>query len=348
MNSERRVREPLGVDTAGVANWFAANVEGAAPPLRYERITGGHSNLTYVVTDAVGNRFVLRRPPVGDLLATAHDVVREHDIMAAVAGTGVPVPRMLGACRQPEVTGAPFYVMAHVEGIVLHTAEDAERLLPAASGRQRAGETLVDALVALHALEPDDVGLGGLSRKGGYLDRQLKRWAAQWDTYELDDLVGMPDLHAWLRANRPAESPARIVHGDCRLGNALLDSDGTVVAMLDWELCTLGEPLADVAYLLRSWSTADARFGRSQLPSAGPGFPDAEELAARYASASGRSLHDLDYWMAFTAWRAAAILGGVYRRYLDGKMGAPPDDLELFRTEVEARMHQGLAIAHAG
>ncbi len=333
---------PLGIDVGAVEQWFGDNVGGAQPPFRYDRIVGGHSNLTYVVTDADGTRYVLRRPPAGELLTTAHNVTREHDIMAAVAGSGVPVPAMLGACHDIEITGAPFFVMAYVDGVVLNSAADADRLLPSHTARRHTGESLVDALAALHAVDIDAVGLGDLSRRDGYLDRQLKRWSAQWEATQLDDLDGMARLHDWLVENRPVETKAQLVHGDFRLGNTLLASDGSVLAVVDWELCTLGEPLADVAYFLRSWTAADARLGQGEPPGVVPGFPDGDELAARYAARSGRSIDDLGYWMAFTAWRAAAMLGGVYRRYLDGKMGTPPDDLASFRAEVESRMHQGM------
>ncbi len=333
---------PLAIDVGAVERWFADFVDGVEPPLQYNRIVGGHSNLTYEVTDARGRRCVLRRPPAGDLLATAHDVTREHDIMAALADSEVPVPRMLGACQDVAVTGAPFYVMAFVDGAVVHTAADADRFLVSDAARQRTGETLVDALAALHAVDIDAVGLGNLSRRDGYLDRQLKRWSAQWEATQLDDLDGMTGLYAWLVEHRPVETSPQLVHGDFRLGNTILASDGGVLAVVDWELCALGETLSDVAYLLRSWTATDARRGQGQPPAAAPGFPDGDDLAARYAARSGRSIDDLPYWMAFTAWRAAAMLGGVYRRYLDGKMGSPPDDLASFRAEVESRMHQGI------
>lgn len=335
--------EPLGIEAGALDRWFGEHVAGAVPPLRYDRVTGGHSCLTYLVGDAGHQRYVLRRPPVGALLATAHDVTREARILAALAGSGVPVPRVLGVCGNPEVTGAPFYVMAYVDGLVLRTAADSETLLPSPQARRRAGYALVDTLAALHAVDVDTVGLGALSRRDGFLDRQLRRWSAQWAACELGDMGGMAELHGWLVAHRPAESTARLVHGDFRLGNALLGPDGDVLALLDWELCTLGDPLADVAYLLRTWSTPDARASQERLPSALPGFPTTDELAARYARQSGRSIAELDYWMAFTAWRAAAILAGVYRRYLDGKMGTPPDDLPTFATEVEARIRQGVS-----
>jgi aminoglycoside phosphotransferase (APT) family kinase protein len=337
---------PLGVDPEPVAAWFTEHVPEARPPLRYERVVGGHSCLTYVVTDAAGARFVLRRPPMGTVLATAHDVAREHRVMAALQGTGVPVPRMLGLCRDEDVNGAPFYVMSYVEGVVLHSAADSERLLPARDSRRRAAETMVDALVALHALDIDDVGLGDFARRTGYLDRQLKRWSAQWEASKTRELPAMERLHAWLVEHRPTQAETRVVHGDFRLGNALHAGDGTTLAVLDWELSTLGDPMADVSYLLRWWAAGpeDAAGGEGPATAAA-GFPGRREVAERYAAASGRALDDLDYWMALNAWRSAAISEGVYRRYIDGKLGEPPPDVERYARSVELAAEQGLASA---
>ncbi|GGM98013.1 acyl-CoA dehydrogenase [Streptomyces fuscichromogenes] len=264
--------------------------------------------------------------------------------MLRVAGTGVPVPRMLGACDDERITGAPFYVMEYVEGVVVNTAADADALLPGADARDRAGTSLVDALVAVHHIDIDAVGLGGLARRSGYLDRQLQRWAGQWQAARLGDLGGMARLHAWLTAHRPEETGPHLVHGDFRLGNTLTDRAGSVQAVLDWELCTLGEPLLDLAYFLRSWTAPDLRPGFAQPIAALPGFASGEELAAYYARQSGRPIEELDYWRAFTAWRSAAILAGVYRRYLDGQLGERPDGLEAYRAEVVSRIEQGLSV----
>ncbi|MFE6822189.1 phosphotransferase family protein [Streptomyces sp. NPDC057690] len=343
MDSASTTTDPLGIAVESVGRWLTEHLADPRPPFRYERLTGGHSNLTYLVTDREDGRWVLRRPPVGPLLATAHNVVREHDVMLRVAGTGVPVPRMLGACDDEGVTGAPFYVMEYVDGVVVNTAADADALLPGTEARSRAGASLIDALVALHRIDIDAVGLAGLSRRGGYLDRQLRRWAAQWEAARLGDLGGMPELHRWLTEHRPTEPAPRLVHGDFRLGNTLTGRGGSVLAVLDWELCTLGEPLLDLAYFLRSWTAPDLRPGFAVPISGLPGFAGDEELAARYAERSGRSIEDLGYWRAFTAWRSAAILGGVYRRYLDGQLGEPPEDLEAYHAEVISRIEQGLS-----
>jgi aminoglycoside phosphotransferase (APT) family kinase protein len=343
---------PAGIDPVPVERWYRDHVPGVRPPLRYERVAGGHSCLTYVVTDAAGRRSVLRRPPLGSVLATAHDVGREHRVMSALQDTAVPVPRMLGLCRDEQVNGAPFYVMSHVDGVVPHTAADSERLLPSPAARRRAAETMVDALVALHAVDVDAVGLGDFARRTGYLDRQLKRWSAQWEASKTREVPAMERLHGWLVEHRPAESETCVVHGDFRLGNALHAPDGTTLAVLDWELSTLGDPLADVSYLLRSWVSAAsaAAGGGDPRPegwpsSAAEGFPAADEVAGRYATASGRALDDLGYWMALNAWRSAAIAEGVYRRYIDGKMGDAPPDVERYARSVEVTAQQGLVAA---
>ena len=235
--------------------------------------------------------------------------------------------------------------MSYVDGVVLHTAGDTARLLPSYPARRRAAETLVDALVALHAVDIDAVGLGGFARRSGYLDRQLRRWSAQWEASKTRELPAMERLHAWLVEHRPAEPEACIVHGDIRLGNALHAPDGTTLAVLDWELSTLGDPMADVSYLLRSWATPDEAAGGEGPPAAAAGFPRRDELAARYAAASGRALDGLAYWMALNAWRSAAISEGVYRRYIDGMMGEAPPDVDRYARSVEITVHQGLIAA---
>ena len=338
-----------GVDVGPVTAWFAANVPAAKAPLSFSRVAGGHSCLTYIVTDEAGERFVLRRPPLGHVLATAHDVVREHRVMSALWGTGVPVPEMLGVCPDAEVNGAPFYVMAFVDGVVLHNAADAVAKLPSDAARERAASSLVDALVALHGVDIDSVGLGDLARRTGYLERQLKRWSAQWESSKTRELPGMERLYAWLTSNRPEEPGSGVIHGDYRLGNLLHDaSTGEVLAILDWELCTLGDPLADVSYLLRSWVDGAAMAGvppEVASASSAPGFPSRDWVASRYAEATGMHLDDLRYWMAFNAWRSAAISEGVYRRYIDGDMGVVPEDVTRYRDSVDVAVESGLQTA---
>jgi aminoglycoside phosphotransferase (APT) family kinase protein len=346
MRESTGVSGPLGIEVESLERWFSTSIDDVEPSLEFERVIGGHSCLTYVVTDSRHRRYVLRRPPIGELRSSAHNVLREHDIMAALAESGVPVPRMLGRCDDDAVTGAPFFVMQYVDGVVIHTADDADAHIVSLGSRARIGSQLIDALVALHETDVSAIGLGHLAGRTGYVDRQLKRWSAQLVGCPIAELDGMGVLHDWLVDNKPSEKAQALTHGDFRLGNALIGPTGSVLAILDWELCTVGEPLADLAYFIRSWTTPDTRSGRTRTPADLPGFASSESLVQTYAERSGRSMGDLPYWLAFTAWRAAALLGDVYRRYVDGAMGDKPSDLSLFPNEVRSRMQQGMA--HAG
>ena len=232
---------------------------GAEPPLTFERISGGRSNLTYGVNDAGGHRWALRRPPLGKRLASAHDMAREHRIIAALQSTDVPVPPVAGLCEDDSVNGAPFYVMEFVDGPVLRSKAEAEAGFDDAE-RRAIGERVVDTLVAIHAIDPDQVGLGQLGRKQDYVARQLRRWHEQWEKSKTSELPMVDDVHRRLSERIPEQGPATIVHGDYRLDNMILSPDGEVAAVVDWELCTLGDPLADVGLLLVYWSEAGDEF----------------------------------------------------------------------------------------
>ena len=333
-----------GVHQARVTGWLEANVVGIEGPLVFELIAGGHSNLTYAVTDAAGARWVLRRPPLGHVLESAHDVGREHRIISALAGSGVPVAPAVGLCRDVEVNDAPFYVMRFVDGLVLHDGDHAEQV--SGADRQRISENVVDVLAALHAIDPDDVGLGDLGRKEAYLERQLKRWTKQWENSKTREIPAMEASRRLLAERMPEQIGASIVHGDYRLGNMLV-ADGRIEAVLDWELCTLGDPLADVGYLLNAWlqpGEVDTRPG-DQAPTTVGGFGTREALIERYAAATGRDLSGIDYYRAFSHWRLAAIGEGVYKRYLVGAMGQRDDlDLSAFADSVVNRAEAALAL----
>ncbi|MET0228231.1 MAG: phosphotransferase family protein, partial [Actinomycetes bacterium] len=243
-----------GIDLAGVTGWFEANIAGAKPPVRVALIAGGRSNLTYRVEDAAGSSWVLRRPPLHGVLPSAHDMGREHRVISALAGTPVPVPAAFGLCEDPAVTGAPFYVMGFVDGIVPRDEATVAAGLDEPA-RGAAARSLVDALVALHQVDPDQVGLGQLGRHHGYLERQLARWQRQLEQTRTRPLPALDEVHRRLAANLPAQAgPARIVHGDFRLDNVVLSPAGRVLAVLDWELCTLGDPLADLGLLQVYWA----------------------------------------------------------------------------------------------
>jgi aminoglycoside phosphotransferase (APT) family kinase protein len=331
-----------GIEQAAVEAWFEANVPGAKPPLRFERVAGGRSNLTFKVSDSENEPFVLRRPPLGKRLGSAHDMSREYRCIDALQGTDVPVPKSLAMCEDESVTGAPFYVMSFVEGRIVRSQPDAENLDEPT--RRRIGEDLVDTLVAIHAVDPDAVGLGDLGRKEDYVARQLKRWAGQWEKSKTRELPLMEDVHRRLQARIPDQGPATIVHGDYRLDNTLLLPDGTVAAVLDWELCTLGDPLADVGLLHVYWSEPDdpmiPLFDAATML---PGFSTRAELMDRYAQRSGRDLTELDFYVALGFWKLAAILEGVLARQKAGGYGE--DAARDAGLDQMAKMVEGLAQA---
>lgn len=329
--------EASGIDVPKVTAWLAAHVAGAKPPFAFELIAGGHSNLTYAVTDSHGTRSVLRRPPLGHVLATAHDMGREHRIIAALAGTPVPVPPALAFCDDPDVNGAPFYVMGFVDGLVLRDPATAEASLDLAA-RQRASESIVDTLAAIHAVDPGAVGLGDLGRHDGYIARQLKRWYGQWNQSKTRELPEVDTVHGALVTRIPEQGPATIVHGDYRLDNTMLDRSGRVLAVLDWEICTLGDPMADVGMLFVYWTgPGDEETAWAGSATTAPGFADRADMVARYAKVSGRDVTSIDFYVAFAYWKLACILEGVYARYLGGALGAgrDPADFAPFKVQVE-------------
>src|SRR5262245_55248387 len=232
-----------GIDTERVSAWLEEHVEGAVSPFQFELIAGGHSNLTFKATDANGWRLVVRRPPLGHVLATAHDMAREHRVVSAVGHTSVPVAPTFGLCEDPDVNGAPFYVMGFVDGVVLDNREKAEALRP--DVRQQLAEHLIDVMADLHAVDVDAVGLGDFGRRDGYIDRQLKRWSKQWEASKTRELPAIEEVGRRLQRRVPVQQGSGIVHGDYRLGNCLVDPEvGRIEAVLDWELSTLGDPLA--------------------------------------------------------------------------------------------------------
>ncbi len=324
-----------GIDRNRVSRWLADNVAGAVAPFEFELIVGGRSNLTFRVIGADGGRFVLRRPPTGHVLATAHDMAREHRIITAVGQTAVPVPRTLGLCTDDDVNGAPFYLMEFVDGVVLDSPERAEDL--PFELRRPASEHLIEVLADLHAADVDAIGLGDLARRDGYIERQIKRWSTQWANSKTRDLGAIDEVATHLAENIPEQRGVAIAHGDFRFGNCLTDVErGRIAAVLDWELCTLGDPLADLGYLGVYWVGVDGE-PRHNDPSSAPGFPTYDELVARYAARTGRDVSNIDYYVAFSSWRLAVISEGVYARYLHGAMGDDVDQavLDRFRTGTE-------------
>ena len=325
-----------GLDVERVSGWLADSVDGAQPPFTFALIVGGRSNLTYAARDADGRRFVVRRPPLGHVLATAHDMAREHRIISAVGTTGVPVPPTYGLCTDETVNGAPFYVMGFVDGAVLDSPEKAA-LLPLEL-RRPASEHLIDVLADLHSLDVDEIGLGDLARRGGYVERQLKRWSTQWANSKTRELPAVDEVARRLAERVPVQQGVVVAHGDFRFGNCMTDLQlGRIAAILDWELCTLGDPLADVGYLSVYWTDQGSEPRRHNDPSGAAGFPNYQDLLERYALRTGRDVSGIDFYMAFSSWRLAVISEGVYARYLHGQMGdqVDADVIETFKAGTE-------------
>ncbi len=335
-----------GIDAPRVTRWFDDHVAGARGPYRFTVIAGGHSNLTYRVDAASGGPYVLRRPPLGHVLPSAHDMGREHRIIAALHATAVPVAPAFGYCPDIEVNGAPFYVMGFVDGHVIRDRSTAELLLTPEQ-RRTAGMSLADTMGAIHAVDVDAVGLGDLSRKDAYIQRQLKRWYGQWNSQRTRELPAIDVVHDTLAARVPEQREVCVVHGDYRLDNCMVGDDGRIVAVLDWEICTLGDPLADVG-LLQVYHT-----GPDDSPSAwtgeattASGFPNRADLLARYGEVTGRDLSGIDFYVAFAFWKLACILEGVYARYLGGALGQrDPAELAPFKLQVDSAA--ALAAEHA-
>lgn len=322
-----------GIDARRVTDWMVERTD-AAPPLDFEVITGGRSNLTYTVSDVNGRRWVLRRPPLHSVLASAHDVGREHRIMQALQDTAVPVPPLVGNEPDDMVTGAPFYVMEFVEGLVPRDEAAVTSALDE-QARRRVGFNLADTLADLHAVDVDEVGLGDLAKRTDYIARQLHRWSGQYEKGGERELPLVMAVHDRLAADIPEQGPPAIVHGDYRLDNVIIGEDGDVRAVLDWELCTLGDPLADVGLLQVYWAPPAGR-DMPMLPSAAkiPGIPAVEDVIARYGERSGRDLSQLDYYVAFGYWKLAIILEGVYTRFASGAYGKTDGSHEAFGTLV--------------
>jgi aminoglycoside phosphotransferase (APT) family kinase protein len=336
-----------GLDRDRVAAWLRDRVD-AAPPLRFSLVPAGGSNLTYRVDDDAGHRWALRRPPVAAVLETAHDVTREWRILEALGRhTDVPVPPTVAYCGDADVTGAPFYLMRFVDGRVLRTDADTSTLT--ASAAETATDSLVDAQVALHAVDPDAVGLGDLTRhRHDYVARQLHRWRAQVERAKVRELPRLDDLHDRLAATvPPAAGPATLVHGDYRFDNTILGDDHRIVAVLDWELGTIGDPVADCCWSLLYWvDPGDPAPFLPASPTLAPALPRRADVARRYADRSGRDLDALPWFTVFGYWKMACIVEGVYtRRRRGGRGGAGSQDLASIADRVVALLDRATELA---
>jgi aminoglycoside phosphotransferase (APT) family kinase protein len=307
-----------GLDLARFRAFFEDARPGAVNgPLRAQVIPGGKSNLTYEVTDGQAS-WIVRRPPLGHVLATAHDMSREHRVMTALHPTAVPVPATFALCEDSEVIGAPFYVMERVEGTPYRLASQLEPLGPGRTGAISA--QMVDTLATLHRVDPADVGLSDFGRPQGFLTRQVRRWKKQLDASHSRDLAGADELRRLLEASPPVEGPPAVVHGDFRLDNLLVDDNDQLAAVIDWEMATLGDPLTDVALLLVYQRMADLDTGYAVADaSTAPGFLTDLEMLNRYADRSGRELSAMGFYLGLAYFKLAVILEGVHYRFAHGQ-----------------------------
>lgn len=338
--------EPAGIDVAAVTQWLsdalAETGDSIGGSLSFDQITGGRSNLTFRVSDEAGKQWALRRPPTGHVLATAHDMSREHRVMSALAPTAVPVPKMIGLCTDVSVNDAPFYVMEWIDGTVVRGKGAAEAF--DLETRRTMGISTIENLVKIHQVDIDEVGLGDFAKREGYIERQLRRWRRQVDAVESPTDPLIITAHEKLVATMPPQGPAKLVHGDYRLDNTIVNDAGEVKAVLDWELTTLGDPLADLGAMLTYWTRpGDEVIALDEPPTLADGFIERDEVISVYEDAIGYEVGNVGYYQAFATWRLACILDGVVDRYRAGAMGQDDDfDVEEWAERVSSLAAQAL------
>ena len=330
------VREPLErfLDSQGLGSG----------PLEVERIGEGHSNVTFLVRRS-GEPFVLRRPPRGPLPPSAHDVLREARLIGAVENAEVRTPHVLATCDDDSVIGAPFYVMRYEEGVVITSS--VPPALDSIEERRRICCELVDSLAEMHAVDWRACGLEGFGKPTGYLDRQLRRFNGLWEHNKTRELPPVQEVGEWLAANKPESPPATIVHGDYRLGNTMFadDAPARLIAIFDWEMATIGDPLADIGYLTATWSERGAEHGTMfdmMSVTHEEGFMTRDELVLRYEEQTGRSTSDLRWYQALALWKAAVFMEGNYKRSVAGTTDDPY--LKLFDEGVPQLAEAALSI----
>ncbi|RVW08261.1 phosphotransferase family protein [Prescottella agglutinans] len=340
----------VGLDEDAVSTWITGLGVGALAPLSFERIGAGQSNLTFAVRDSGGGRWVLRRPPLGRLLASAHDVEREHRILSALQGTGVPVPKMLGLTKDPAITDAPLVLMSYVDGVIIDDVVvegegEVGRLTP--ERRRAIGLSLPKALASIHRVDLEMAGLLDLASAKPYAARQLKRWSAQWEQSKTHDVPEIESLAERLSRNIPMQTETTLVHGDFHLSNVITSpDDGRVVAVLDWELCTLGDPLADLGGLLAYWPQRSDGPSGLLMASTLDGFPTRDELVDVYVHETKRDVSDVGFWHVLALWKLAIIAEGVLRRTIDdprnrAEGGGPTAEF------IDSIVHRAVATADA-
>ena len=312
---------PEGIHEAEVTSWMVDHIEEISTPLTFTLIAGGRSNLTFRVEDGEGRQWALRRPPLHHVLPTAHDMSREYRLLHSLFPAGIPVPATVGLCTDESVNERPFYVMEFVEGRILRTAAEAEAAFDVAT-RRAVGDYMAETLAALHDVDPDAVGLGDLGRHDGYIERQLKRWRGQYDQMQVEGVdhgAIVERVSDELARRIPPQQRTSVVHGDYRMDNVVLAGNGEVRAILDWEICTLGDPLADLGLLMVYWAEpTDAMAVLGHSPTTAPGFSTRAQVLERYTEVSDLDVSGVGYYTAFGYWKLGCILQGVYARYVAG------------------------------
>lgn len=328
---------PEGIHQTEVTEWMVAHLPQISTPLTFTLIAGGRSNLTYRVEDSEGRAWALRRPPLHHVLPTAHDMSREYRLMHSLGPAGIPVPVTVGLCTDEAVNERPFFVMEFVEGHILRSAPEAEAAFDKTT-RRAVGDHMADTLAALHDVEPDAVGLGDLGRHEGYIERQLKRWRGQYDQMQVEGVdhgALVERVSDDLARRIPKQQRTSVVHGDYRMDNVVLADDGTVRAILDWEICTLGDPLADLGLLMVYWADPDDSMAVLGLsPTTAPGFSTRAQILERYGSVSDLDVSGVGYYTAFGYWKLGCILQGVYARYVAGAGAGDQGSVEGFPVQI--------------
>lgn len=348
--------DPAGLPLAGVLGYLDEHLPefDAGPSTVASLLTAGRSNLTYDITDASGRRWAIRRPPLGHIMPSAHDLGREFTVLSALSRAGYPVPHPWLLCQDHAVLGADFLVMDFVDGRVITDAQDASRL--SREEADRASRVLVDALISLHSLDADAIGLGAFGRPEGYLARQVRRWGQQWELSKTRDLPAIDTIGAWLAAgvqHIPSDLPSSVVHGDFRIDNAILDPGVTEVrAVVDWEMSTLGDPIVDLAVSLVYWTQHDDALRRAvpvaQDVTSGPGFWDRRQIVDHYAAMTGRDMEHLGFCLVFACYKLAVIMQSLEFRNVQGQqLGRTAERGEDMAGAVDALASLGLHLIDA-
>lgn len=349
--------DPPGLTLDSLLQWMSSNISGVddSAKLQTTLLAGGRSNISYKLTDASGSSWVLRRPPLGHIMPSAHDMGREFRVLSGLNSVSFPTPKAQGICTDEEIIGSKFMLMDFVDGRVIESAETAMTLSDIQAGV--ISQNLVDTLAKLHRVDPADAGLDQLGRPEGYLQRQVKRWGEQWQLTKTRELVEIEELHNWLEgaiSKLPTNLPSAIVHGDYRIDNVILDpKTSEIIAVLDWEMSTLGDPISDLAISLVYWSQAGDTL-RNQIPVAqevtsGPGFWTREQVVQRYVSQTGYDISHLDECVALACFKLAVIMESIHHRNLSGQqLGAAAGAQSTMGQATVALTKLGLAVISMG